>query len=173
MSELKLKGRQRQQKKSVENLWKTRPTQRCRRRFLRGRRDGLATVRSPNLKLRIPATTLDPTPTPARFHQPESESQHQHYHPHALTFLHSRIFFLYISHSVKFSKCHFAVISWIIRLQLRWNNRIQMKKLCRRRLSPCASQLSIRAWPHLSAQIHRYISESESDWGVVGWLLCL
>lgn len=27
--------------------------------------------------------------------------------------------FLYFSHSVKFSKCHFAVISWIIRLQLR------------------------------------------------------
>lgn len=65
--------------------------------------------------------------------------------------------FLYFSHSVKFSKCHFAVISWIIRLQLRWNNRIQMKKLCRRLSSvfcrqsqvsvfglPLPSQLSIR-----------------------------
>lgn len=75
---------------------------------------------------------------------------HTHTRISALTFfLHSRIriglwrcalpfflqLFLYFSHSVKFSKCHFAVISWIIRLQLRWNNRIQMKKLCRRRSS--------------------------------------
>lgn len=73
---------------------------------------------------------------------------HTHTRISAVTFfLHSRIririgllpfflqLFLYFSHSVKISKCHFAVISWIIRLQLRWNNRIQMKKLCRRRSS--------------------------------------
>jgi len=76
-----------------------------------------ATVRSPNQKLRIPATTLDPTTTPARFHH--QPSTHTHCLLAGLTFLHSRVFFLYISHSVKFSKCHFAVISWIIRLQLR------------------------------------------------------
>lgn len=80
------------------------------------------------------------TPDPA--HESESDSG-LHHHPHALLprltslcilnpnpssnpnptrrllFSFFLFFFLYISHSVKFSKCHFAVISWIIRLQLR------------------------------------------------------